>query len=152
MNGRLRLVALTITIVFTTFSTLADNPPKWMDAEVRSELYPSSSYYTGFAVGETNTGEPFEKVVDRLKQTATGDLMASIRVMVQRIATDSLTNIIDNKSVYTRDVFTSLSTLTTGKTEIPAYRSRLTLTRRNILQLLLHTFQSRVLPPNCNDS
>lgn len=120
MNGRLRLVALAITFVFTTFSTLADNPPKWMDAEVRSELYPSSSYYIGFAVGETNTGEPLENILDHLKQTAISDLVASIRVMVQRIATDSLTNIIDNKSVYTRDVFTSLSTLTTGKTEIPS--------------------------------
>lgn len=119
MNGRMRLVVLTIIFTFTIFSTLADNPPKWMDAEARSESYPATSYYTGFAVGETNTGEPLEKVVDRLKQTASGDLMASIRVTVQRESKDVMTNITDSKEVHTKDVFTSVSTLNTGKTEIP---------------------------------
>lgn len=47
----------------------------------------------GFTVGKTNTVEHLENILDHLKQTATGDIVASICVIVQRIATDSLTKL-----------------------------------------------------------
>ncbi|MBQ0008493.1 MAG: hypothetical protein KBT40_07215 [bacterium] len=119
MNSNLRLVALIVTFLFTKITTFADTPPLWMDAEARSESYPATSYYTGFAVGETNTGEPLAKVVDRLKQTASGDLMASIRVTVQRVSKDVMTNINDHQTVSSKNVFTAVSTVSTGKAEIP---------------------------------
>lgn len=119
MNDGLGFVLLAFAVAFLSPPLFADNPPKWMDAETRGKLFPASSYYVGFAVAETNTGEPLENILDRIKQTACGDLVASIRVMVQRVITDQLTNITDSKTIYTKDVFSSLSTLTTGKAEIP---------------------------------
>ena len=54
----------------------------------------------GFTVGKTNTVEHLENILDHLKQTATGDIVASICVIVQRIATDSLTKLTAAKSFH----------------------------------------------------
>jgi hypothetical protein len=56
--------------------------PDWTDSDVRSMLYPSETYYTGFAQLPVTTSEGQEKALNRAKQVALGELSERVRVVV----------------------------------------------------------------------
>lgn len=98
--------------------------PEWVDAEQREKLFPSSSYYTGYAFAEIKSNETPESVIERLKQRAYGDLVAKISVKVQRNTTDKSEEIITSDNAYSENTFSSVTTLTTRKTEIPGIEEK----------------------------
>jgi hypothetical protein len=56
--------------------------PDWTDSDMRSRLYPAETYYTGFAQLSVTASEGQEKVLNRAKQVALGELSERVRVMV----------------------------------------------------------------------
>lgn len=98
--------------------------PEWVDSELREKLFPSSSYYTGFAFAEIKPDETPENVIERIKQRAYGDLTAKISVKVQRNTTDKSEEIITSNNAYSESTFSSVTTLSTRKIEIPGIEEK----------------------------
>jgi hypothetical protein len=58
------------------------NAPTWIDADVRNLQYPQEIYYSGFAEIKITQKETKEEVLNRAKQTATGELSQKIRMVI----------------------------------------------------------------------
>ncbi|MDL2262351.1 hypothetical protein LJC11_02485 [Bacteroidales bacterium OttesenSCG-928-I21] len=54
--------------------------PDWLDVDIRLVRFSNKAYLTGYAEGNINTGETLEKAIERIKTTAQGNLLESIRV------------------------------------------------------------------------
>ena len=54
--------------------------PDWLDADVRLVQFSDKVYLTGYAEGNINAEETLEKAIERVKTTAQGNLLESIRV------------------------------------------------------------------------
>lgn len=61
-----------------------NTPPDWMDAQTRERLYPTELYYTGFAYGERRAGESVDETVQRVRDNARTEAVASVRVSVEQ--------------------------------------------------------------------
>jgi hypothetical protein len=56
--------------------------PSWLDADVRSDQYPQSEYYSGYAEIALSANEKQQTALNRAKQVAIGELSQRIRVLV----------------------------------------------------------------------
>ncbi|MBQ0015835.1 MAG: hypothetical protein KBT04_02485 [Bacteroidales bacterium] len=59
-------------------------PPAWMDAQVRETQYSKALYYSGFAFGERQPGESVDETVQRIKDKARTEAVASVQVSVEQ--------------------------------------------------------------------
>lgn len=112
-------VFLLISLLFSVLCYAKTEYPEWMDSERRKTLYPSSQYYVGFAIAELGKDDVLEETMERLRQSAYGDLMSKISVSVQHQASDSVKDVVGTDEAYSQSVYSSSTTLRTRKVEIP---------------------------------
>lgn len=115
MNKKLLLIFLSLSALCNAKTDY----PEWMNAERRESLFPSTAYYSGFAVAEMGRDETMEDAVERAKQGAFGNLMSKISVIVQHHASDTLKDVVENDRAYSQSIYSSVTILSTRMAEIP---------------------------------
>ncbi|MDR1170791.1 MAG: hypothetical protein LBK97_08170 [Prevotellaceae bacterium] len=76
------LVVPSVCILFSFAVSAQGTAPVWLNPEVRNMQYPPETYYTGYSECSAANGEGQEKVLNRAKQTAVGELSERVRVTV----------------------------------------------------------------------
>lgn len=85
------MTRLNVIIAVVTFFSLvmeAQQMPDWYDMDKRRFLYPSTEYFTGFAVGSRMADETVEAAMLRLKNEARVEALSSIQVQVENTTKD----------------------------------------------------------------
>lgn len=67
----------------------ADVPPSWYDLRIRNTHYPREVYYSGFVLGEQQSGENLQQAMERLKREAQVEAASSIRMKVEKTLTEA---------------------------------------------------------------
>lgn len=122
MNKKRILIPLVLSICLLCHAKT--EYPEWVESDLREKLFPSSAYYTGYAFAEIKANETPESVIEKLKQRAYGDLIAKISVKVQRNTKDESEEVITTDNAYSKSSFSSVTTLSTRKTEIPGIEEK----------------------------
>ncbi len=76
----------TLFTIFLTWNAIAQVPP-WIDFQKRQSNYPTTEYFSGFSTSKTQKGESEYDLLERLKESATSELIESVQVTVQSLST-----------------------------------------------------------------
>ena len=82
-----------IVIFFSAIIALgafAQTPPAWHDHEVRKVNYPTKRFFKGYAEGMPAANENIATAMQRLKDAARVEALATIRVLVQSQTTSNV--------------------------------------------------------------
>lgn len=108
-----------ILLVCAQLLMAQSSAPDWTDVRRREMMYPSSSYYTGFAVAHLEKGESVEATSARLKNSARAELVSSIVVTVNQVTERYLESQQRNQYAQTIDIFRSGTITESGIKDIP---------------------------------
>lgn len=98
-----RILFSFLAISFLSLNILfGQNPPDWMDADIRVLQYPSSKYLVGYASGTLLGNENVAQATDRVKNSAQNDLLENIRVNMKS-NTQSFISSENNNGSYTEN-------------------------------------------------
>jgi hypothetical protein len=70
--------------------------PRWLNEQNRTFDFPRHTYITGFAMIETQSNEPLDKTIGRVKTEAQGALSKTIRVKIEETSQSSTKSISGN--------------------------------------------------------
>ena len=74
----------------TAIAAFAQTPPAWYDHEVRKVNYPTKRFFKGYAEGMPAANESIATAMQRLKDAARVEALATIRVLVQSQTTSNV--------------------------------------------------------------
>ena len=74
----------------TAIAAFAQTPPAWYDHEVRKVNYPTKRFFKGYAEGMPAANENIATAMQRLKDAARVEALATIRVLVQSQTTSNV--------------------------------------------------------------
>ena len=98
-------VVLLITIGLTA------QPPDWIEFDQRQELYPSDEYFTGFSMNKKEKGESEMELFEKLKLSATDELVSTVQVTIESMNTQLVTEADNKLSKTYKSATTSFSKL-----------------------------------------
>ena len=99
--------------------------PDWFDAKNRVAFYPTSTYFSGFAMNELSPDADVEKTMEHVKTAARVEAVSTIQVYVDNVKQDNTrSESYQTMSKYVEEIyqkFSSSTTLTT-KMDIPGLK------------------------------
>ena len=113
-----RKIISVIVIVFLAYG-LSGQAPEWTEFDQRQKLYPAEEYFTGFAMNKKEKNESELAMFDKLKLSATDELVSTVQVTIESLNTQQVTEANNKLSKTYKSATTSFSKidLTGLKTE-----------------------------------
>lgn len=113
-----------ITFSLLSFTVLAQEPD-WFDSKKRQAFYPTSTYFSGFAMDEISPNADIEKALEHVKSAARVEAVSTIQVYVDNVKQDNTrSESYQTMSKYVEEIyqqFTSNTTLTT-RMDVPGLK------------------------------
>lgn len=113
-----------ITFSLLSFTVLAQELD-WFDSKKRQAFYPTSTYFSGFAMDEISPNADVEKAMEHIKSAARVEAVSTIQVYVDNVKQDKTrSESYQTMSKYVEEVyqqFTSNTTLTT-RMDVPGLK------------------------------
>lgn len=104
-----------ITFSLLSFTVLAQEPD-WFDSKKRQAFYPTSTYFSGFAMDEISPNADVEKAMEHIKSAARVEAVSTIQIYVDNVKQDNTrSESYQTMSKYVEEIyqqFTSNTTLT----------------------------------------
>lgn len=113
-----------ITFSLLSFTVLAQEPD-WFDSKKRQAFYPTSTYFSGFAMDEISPNADVEKAMEHIKSAARVEAVSTIQIYVDNVKQDNTrSESYQTMSKYVEEIyqqFTSNTTLTT-RMDVPGLK------------------------------
>ena len=113
-----------ITFSLLSFTVLAQELD-WFDSKKRQAFYPTSTYFSGFAMDEISPNTDVEKAMEHIKSAARVEAVSTIQIYVDNVKQDNTrSESYQTMSKYVEEIyqqFTSNTTLTT-RMDVPGLK------------------------------